>query len=149
VFVDLDVPPAKARLTISTLVMTSELQVPSVIAGDWSIFSKLPEPPTTARLFRQGDTVRVAATVWVPKGVARPKEAMVRLREATPNAAALFERQIALQGTANGMAELLATLPTDALAPGRFVLTVEVGDSKSDSSRTTSRETAFEIVPRF
>lgn len=73
----------------------------------------------------------------------------MRLREATPNAAALFERQIALQGTANGMAELLATLPTDALAPGRFVLAVEVRDSKSDSSRTTSRETAFEIVPRF
>ena len=149
VFVDLDVPPAKARLTISTLVMTSELQAPSVIAGDWSSFSKLPEPPTTARLFRQGDTVRVAATIWVPKGVVSPKEAMVRLREATPNAAALFERQIALQSTANGMAELLATMPTDALAPGRFVLTVEVGDSKSDSSRTTSRQTAFEVVPRF
>jgi hypothetical protein len=147
VFVDLEVPRRDTRPAIGTLVMTDASDGGPIMAGDWTVFSQLPQPPTTRREFTQGEAVHIAAKIWVPKGTVMPKEATVRLRNVMAPAAPVIEYHAALQAAASGgVSEMVAKLPTEAC--GRFEVTVEIAGPGGNASQAISRGTTFQIAAR-
>ena len=114
------------------------------LAATHPLYDALPAPPTTAREFRQAETITVFTEVYDNKG-ARPVRVHAELRQ--PNQQPAFEQSKDLgTGTprASGGYGVAFTLPLTDVRPGRYVLRVEASASEE---HTAMREIPVDVVP--
>jgi hypothetical protein len=114
------------------------------LAATHPLYDALPTPPTTAREFRQAETITVFTEVYDNKG-ARPLRVRAELRQ--PNQQAALEQSKDL-GTgpprASGGYGVAFTLPLTGVRPGRYVLRVEASASEE---HTAIRQIPVDVVP--
>jgi VWFA-related protein len=114
------------------------------LAATHPLYDALPVPPTTAREFRQADTIAVFTEVYDNKG-ARPVRVRAELRQ--PNQEPAFEASQELSASkprASGGFGATFQLPLAGVRPGRYVLRIEASASEE---HTATREIPVNVVP--
>ena len=114
------------------------------LAATHPLNDALPVPPTTAREFRQADTITVFTEVYDNKG-ARPVRVRAELRQ--PNQEPAFEASQELSASkprASGGCGATFQLPLAKVRPGRYVLRIEANASEE---HTATREIPVNVVP--
>lgn len=114
------------------------------LAATHPLFEALPTPPTTARQFRQAETLTVFTEVYDNKGT-RPLRVRADLRQ--PNQPAAIEQSKDLDTSkprASGGYGAAFTLSMTGVRPGRYVLRVEATASED---HTATREIPIDVVP--
>jgi len=131
VTVDVDVPGFDDRALLSDVTLTSLPSVLMITKGDYRLSDALPTPPTAARTFVAGDRIIAAAEVYAP---ATTQAVRARIERA--------DGTFVLERTEQPRTDGAVAFPIDtaALAPGRYVLRLDVAGSQ--------RAVPFEIVKR-
>ncbi|HEX5476127.1 MAG TPA: VWA domain-containing protein [Vicinamibacterales bacterium] len=149
VLYDLQVPDfSKGDLTMSGIAITSASASRIPTAQPDPLFKDvLPASPTTIRDFPRGDSIAVFAEVY-DNAVSTPHRVSIAATVLADDGKTVFsasdERSSAeLQGARGGYG-YTATIPTAALAPGRYVLRIDA-KSLAKASATASREVEFRV----
>jgi hypothetical protein len=91
----------------------------------------MPSPPTARRTFTQGDVLAVSAEIYRPserllvllrRPGETPSEFVVRVAEAGLPQRVVIEQPLPVLGDGHRTPYVSFTLPTTALAPGRYVM---------------------------
>ena len=149
-FYDLIIPDFEREgLMMSGLLLTSASSraMPNVEADPKVTASQLPAPAIATRVFSRGDTLAVYAEVYdqVPVNRRQPLEAEIRLTR--EDGSESFRSTEALPSPApsssgNIVVPLSKQIPLNAMAPGRYLLSVEVHTRQGgDNRRSAARET--------
>jgi len=113
------------------------------LAATHPLYDALPTPPTTAREFRQAETITVFTEVYDNKGA---RAVRVRAQLQQPNQEPAFEASQELspsQTRASGGYGATFQLPLAKVRPGRYILRIEASASVE---HTAAREIPIEIL---
>ena len=139
---ELEVPQfEERRVAMSGIALTSLPSVLMVTRGEAPLPSKIGTPPSAVRSYVRGDRVTALAEVYAP--AAGEIEVTARV-EALDGRSKMRAAQRVATGAAKGPAPQASfTIPTQALAPGRYVLHLT---AKPQSGDPAERRVPFEVI---
>jgi VWFA-related protein len=146
VFSDLDVSRRTTGAAVSSLVVATGSPDQPVLVGEGNALPQLPYPPTTARVFQEGDTVFVGGRVQAVNGSRLPASVTIRIRRSDAAARSADELEVPLNEGTGPARDFVTVIETVRLRTGRFVLTVELPDAVRKRTETSRRTIEFDVV---
>jgi VWFA-related protein len=124
VFLPVTVPHERRQVSLSPIVLTSRPAVLAISAGGPSLFPQLATPPTTARVFVVGDTIRGSVDLFESEHGHVPETVQLSLVSADGRPFVSRDQIVHIVRGEEGRRVAAFELDTTSIGAGRFVMSM-------------------------